>query len=238
MTRKLFGVILCLVVLASVAVYLITRPPSKGMMLTGLVDGDEVSVSSQITGRLQQVLVDEGNYVKEGQLLATIVPHELKADQAFYASSMKSASAQVGAARATLKFQELQTRDQIHQAEANLGNALVARSHDRYYSRQIREQITADVANAIEQLNQAKLALKAARSSYSLAQKSLQADQQKYELGAETNFFVLDSQSKLAQAESVLVQTEISYQVALASLSYATGDILTPWNLQIQSLSK
>ena len=48
MTRKLFLVILSLVVLASIAVYVLTRPPSKGMVLTGLVDADAVSVSSQI----------------------------------------------------------------------------------------------------------------------------------------------------------------------------------------------
>jgi hypothetical protein len=54
MTRKLFLVILSLVVLASIAVYVITRPSSKGMVLTGLVDADAVSVSSQIAGRLQR----------------------------------------------------------------------------------------------------------------------------------------------------------------------------------------
>jgi len=125
-----------------------------------------------------------------------------------------------------------------HPAEASLGNALVAQSHDRYSSRYVREQITRDVADAIEQLTQAKLALEAAKSSYGLAQKSLEADQQKYELGAETIFFVLDSQSRLAQAESALLQTEVSYQLALASLGYATGDNLTPWNVQIRDLSK
>lgn len=60
-----------------------------------------------------------------------------------------------------------------HQAEAALGNALVAQSRDRYSSRQVREQIARDAANAIVQLNQSKLALEAAKSSYSLAQKSL-----------------------------------------------------------------
>jgi outer membrane protein len=124
-----------------------------------------------------------------------------------------------------------------HQAEASLGNALVAQSHDRYYSRQIREQIRRDVADAVEQLNEAKLALEAAKSSYGLAQQSLEADQQKYELGAETIFFVLDSQARLAQAESVLLQTEVSYQLALASLNWATGDNLTPWSIRIRDLS-
>jgi len=125
-----------------------------------------------------------------------------------------------------------------HQAEASLGSALVAQSRDRYSSRQVREQITSDVAQAVEQLNAAKLALQAAKASCSLAQKSLQADQQKYALGAETIFFVLDSQTRLAQAESVLLQTEVGYQLALASLNWATGDNLTPWSIRIRDLSR
>ena len=181
MTRKLFGVILCLVVLASVAVYLITRPPSKGLELTGLVDADEVSVSSQITGRLQQVLVDEGNSVKEGQLLATIVPQELKADQAFYASSMKSANAQVGAARATLKFQELQTRDQIHQAEANLSvteaelkqaqaNLSLARQNFTRTEGLFKQQIVSQ-----QQQDQAQTTLQTAQANVEALEKQVQA---------------------------------------------------------------
>ncbi|MGA3132604.1 MAG: TolC family protein [Terracidiphilus sp.] len=67
------------------------------------------------------------------------------------------------------------------------------------------------------------MALKAGTASYNLAQKSLAADQRKYELGAETNFFVLDSQSRLAQAEPTLLQTQIQYQVAVASVHHAIG---------------
>ena len=64
------------------------------------------------------------------------------------------------------------------------------------------------------------------------------ADQRKFELGAETNFFVLDSQTKLAQAELVLLQTQVNYQIALAALGHATGNLLDPYQVQIIELSK
>ena len=121
-----------------------------------------------------------------------------------------------------------------HAAQAALGNALVARSRDLYNSRLTKEQILHDVTLAIDDMKQAKSALEAAQSSYDLAQKSLTADQRKYELGAETNFFVLDSQERLAQAELVLLQTQIGLQVASATLSHATGDILEPYHVQIK----
>ncbi|HEV2462795.1 MAG TPA: TolC family protein [Acidobacteriaceae bacterium] len=123
-------------------------------------------------------------------------------------------------------------------AKATLGTALVAQSHDQYSSRQIREQITRDVSDAVSQLEQAKLAMEAAKTSLDLAQKSLAADQRKYELGAETNFFVLDSQTRLAQTELVLLQTQINYQLARAALSHATGDLLQPYHVQITDLAK
>lgn len=121
-----------------------------------------------------------------------------------------------------------------HAAQAALGSAMVAQSRDMYSSRQTKDQILHDVTLAVADMEQAGFALEAARSSYDLAQKSLTADQRKYELGAETNFFVLDSQARLAQAELVLLQTEIGMQIARATLSHATGDILEPYHVQIR----
>jgi outer membrane protein TolC len=122
--------------------------------------------------------------------------------------------------------------------QASLGNALVSRTHDLYSGAQIREQITQEVSNAVHQLEEAKLALSAGTASFDLAQKSLASEQRKYELGAETNYFVLDAQSKVAQAELILLQTQVNYQVALASVSHATGNLLGPYHVKIAELSK
>ncbi len=122
MSRKAFGIILVLVIAASVVFFYVTRLRSKGVVLTGIVTTDEVVVSSQISGRLEKVAVKEGDSVSSGQLLALITPKELMADQAYYASTMKSTGEQVSVAEAALNYQELQTRDQIHQAEAALAS--------------------------------------------------------------------------------------------------------------------
>ncbi len=122
MSRKAFGIILVLVIAASVAVFYVTRLRSRGIVLTGIVTTDQVVVSSQISGRLDKVAVKEGDNVSSGQMLALIAPKELMADQAYYASTMKSTGAQVAVAESALNYQELQTRDQIHQAEAALAS--------------------------------------------------------------------------------------------------------------------
>jgi outer membrane protein len=123
-------------------------------------------------------------------------------------------------------------------AKSALGNAMVSRTRDLYGEGQTREQITREVHDAVHQLEETKEALAAGAASLDLAQKTLTSEQRKYELGAETNYFVLDAQTKLATAELTQLQTEINYRVALAEVGHATGDLLTPYHVKIAELSK
>lgn len=123
-------------------------------------------------------------------------------------------------------------------AQADLGNALVSRRHDLYGERQLRQQITFDVINAVHQLEQAKLGLAASRESLDLAQKNLAAEQRKYELGSKTIFFVLEAQTELAQAESSLLAAEVSYQMAVAVVEHARGRSLDAYHVSINDLTR
>ena len=124
------------------------------------------------------------------------------------------------------------------EAEANLGDALAARRHDLYSERQLRQAITLDVTTAVQQLEQAKSSMEASKISYKLAQKNLAAEQRKYELGAEQIFFVLEAQTELAQAEQSLVESEVSYQLAVTAVEHATGGLLSQYNVQIRGLER
>ena len=97
--RKIILVILSLVVVAGGIYYAATRPPGE-LILTGMVTTDEVIVSSEIQGRLQQLLVKEGDTVTNGELLAQIQPEQWQADMAFYASSEQQSSADLVQAEA------------------------------------------------------------------------------------------------------------------------------------------
>lgn len=123
-------------------------------------------------------------------------------------------------------------------AQADLGNALVSRRRDLYGERQLREQITLDVANAVHLLEQAKLSLAASREALELSRKNLTAEQRKHELGSETVFFVLEAQTEVAQAESSLLQAEVAYQLAVTTVQHATGKLLEPYNVQINEITR
>jgi len=123
MKRKILLPLLIIVLAAaSVAYYKATTRP-RAMTLTGIVTTHDVILSSEIQGRIAQLLVKEGDTVKTGELVAVIEPQELRADRAYYAHSEQSAAAQVLEGEAALKYQEAQTRDQIKQAEAALAAA-------------------------------------------------------------------------------------------------------------------
>ena len=77
-----------------------------------MVTTDEVIVSSEIQGRLQQLLVKEGDLVTNGELLAQIQPEQWRADMAFYTSSEQQSSAdlvqaQADAENARLNFERI-----------------------------------------------------------------------------------------------------------------------------------
>jgi outer membrane protein TolC len=125
-----------------------------------------------------------------------------------------------------------------HSAEASLADADASRRRDQYQERRTNQNITLEVTNAVHALEQAKLSMEASKVALDLAQKSLRADERKYELGAETVFFVLDSQIVLAQAELNLIQAQVNFQVAVAQVDHATGDLLDHHHVQILDSQK
>jgi outer membrane protein len=122
-------------------------------------------------------------------------------------------------------------------AKAEMGGALVSRRSDLYSERQLREQVSLDVSNAVHQLEQAKLSIAAGKEALDLAKKTMAAEQRKYDLGSETIFFVLEAQTELASAELGLLQAEVNYQLAVAGLDHATGELLQPYHVQIAELT-
>jgi outer membrane protein len=123
-------------------------------------------------------------------------------------------------------------------AEADLGTALVARHRDLYSAQQAREQITMDVRNAVHQLEEAKLTVAAGKTALDLAQKMLSAEQRKAQLGVQNIFFLLDAQTRVAGAEASLLQAEVDYQTAVATVRSATGSLLQEYHIQIAQLSQ
>jgi outer membrane protein TolC len=123
-------------------------------------------------------------------------------------------------------------------AKAEMGTALVSRRADLYNERLLREQVLLDVSNAVHQLEQAKLTIVAGKEALDLANKTMAAEQRKYDLGSGTIFLVLEAQTEVATAQQTLLQAEVGYQLALATVDHATGELLEPYHVHIAELSR
>ena len=116
-------VLLLLVIGASIGAYAYFNRPPTALVLTGIVTTQDLVVSPQIGGKLENLSVREGDTVTKGQLIALIVPDELRAESSYASANEQGVSSQVQEAEAALRYQEKQTEEQIRQAESNVAVA-------------------------------------------------------------------------------------------------------------------
>jgi outer membrane protein len=119
-------------------------------------------------------------------------------------------------------------------AEAAVGSSQVNKKRDLFAQRSELQSIELEARNAIHSLEQAKLSMSAAKIARDLTQKNLDAEQRKFDLGVETLFVLLDTQTELATADLALVNAQISYQIALTAVQHATGELLERYHVQIK----
>ena len=93
-----------------------------------------------------------------------------------------------------------------------------------------------DVTDAVHQLELAKLSMEATKISTDLSRKNLEAEERKYQLGAQTIFFVLQAQTALAQAEVSLLQSQVDYQLAASAVEHATGKLLGHYKIEVEKV--
>jgi multidrug resistance efflux pump len=249
MKRRVIVVILIVAVIA-IALSILLAPRSREILLTGIVTTDEVIVSSEIQGRLQKVLVREGDTVTNGQLLAIIQPQQWAAEMAFYTNSVQQSSAQVLQAEADLKYQQEQTsnliwqseanlaatRDQVTQAEADLDNAtLTFKREEGLYKQNVDSAKDYDLARTSFDATQARVAglrkqTVAAEAAVALAKTSAQqVASRRAALSAS------EDQRAAAVAQAAKAQVQLDYTEIVAPTNgivdvraALTGEVVNP----------
>jgi len=181
MSRTAIRLVLLVVVAAGVGAYFYLHRAPAALVLTGIVTTDDVIVSPQIGGQIEQLLVKEGDAVKKGQLVAVIVPDELRADTAYYSHNVAGLSSQVQESEAALRFQERQTADQILQAESNLASSeaqVVAAAADLENARLVysrTENLSKRGIVPPQELDQSRTAANAAQAKLDALKKQVDA---------------------------------------------------------------
>jgi HlyD family secretion protein len=177
------------ILIAAAVYYFASREPSS-IVLTGVVTTDDVRVGALIQGRLEDLMVGPGDTVEKGQLLAHVQPQEAEADVQFYKNSQDASASAVEEAQAQLRFLEMQTREQIRQAQANVA-----------VSRAQAQQAKADLENAELTFNRER----DLRDRQLNSQQALDLARTAYE-SAKAHAESLDKQVQAAEAALALAQ--------------------------------
>jgi len=95
------------------------------------------------------------------------------------------------------------------------------------------QQIFLEVSDAVRTLETAAKSVDAYRIARELAEKQLEAEMKKLNVGMSTNYFVLTYQDALAQARSLEMRALVDYNVAVANIAKVTGTTLETRNITL-----
>ena len=113
--RNRVFVVLGLLVVGSLIWYWVTARPPQDLHLIGTVDANEVEVSAKIPGRIAKLLVEEGDQVQAGQLIAVIEAVDLAAARAAADATVASQEQKLNETVET----ERQTEGEVSSATVN-----------------------------------------------------------------------------------------------------------------------
>src|SRR5260370_31061997 len=115
-----------------------------------------------------------------------------------------------------------------------MADAIVHRKQDSLTLRTTQQGIRMDIINGITKVESRKESGKLAKVARDFAQKALDAENKKYELGTELSQNVLLAQNALAASESTLVTNQIALRKNLLNLWAKIGTLLDERGIVIQ----
>ena len=184
--RNIIGGILALGLLASgIMVFAIPRhaeifSPHRGadsapisvqksdLIVDGVLDTDEVDISSKLPGRLAEVAANEGDTVRAGQVVAVLQAEELDAKQEQATAGVRGAQEQVQQGEIAVGLEQNKANDQIRQARAGVTAAEAALGMAR------AKLAALEKGARPQEIEQAAQAVEAAQAVYDTAGKTYQ----------------------------------------------------------------
>jgi outer membrane protein TolC len=95
------------------------------------------------------------------------------------------------------------------------------------------QQIFLEVSDAVRTLETAAKSVDAYRIARELAERQLEAEMKKLNVGMSTNYFVLTYQDALASARSMEMKAMVDYNIAVAAIAKVTGSTLEARNISL-----
>ena len=119
-------------------------------------------------------------------------------------------------------------------ASADMADAVVRKRQDVLTLRTTQQGVRLDILNGITNVESSVESVKLAKVAQDYAQKALDAENKKYELGTELSQNVLLAQTALAAAESTVVTNQIALRKNLLNLWVKIGTLLDERGIVVQ----
>jgi len=180
------------------------RPEQSGLTLYGNVDIREADLAFNNSEHIDRLLVQEGDRVRKGQLLAVLHRERMQADAA-------AAEARVAAQKAVLARLETGSRpEEVRQAQANVAAAR-AKLVDAQITFERTEKLYKEQAASKQALDDAEAGLNTARADLKVVEEALAlaVEGPRLEDIAEARAKLKAEQAQLALAQEVLKDTEL-----------------------------
>ncbi len=113
------------------------------------------------------------------------------------------------------------------QADANYARARIQRSQTQAQIKALELTVATEVTNAALQVQSNLKRVEAASAARALAERRLDAEQSKFEVGLSTNFFVVQAQRDLADAQNIELRARLDYQKSQVEFERSQATSLT-----------
>jgi HlyD family secretion protein len=232
MTGKKFLIVLGIIFVIALVVYVTTTPFNHAIPLIGVVDGNEVIVSPQITGRMIRLTVDEGSYVHKGDLIAQLDPKELQAGLAATRANIASLESSVQEAQHNLTWTDDQTDASLTMAHAGvdvtksqLEEARAQLWRDESDFKRI-EQLFEKGEDSAQNRDHAKAAVDMSQANVKALEDSVKSQEAAIQVAMANRKQVNVRQSALSSTQAQLEQARAAEAQAAVQLGYT--DIYAP----------
>jgi HlyD family secretion protein len=217
-------VVLSLAVLWLVVPRLLEKEPEGLIFASGRVEGDEVVISTRVSGQILELKVDEGDQVQKRDLLSRISSDQIMARLNSAKAEAERAEHQKHQASVDLEFTDRRTAAQVEEARAALGAAearlanvrftyaKAAADHERY------KALYAEKVISKQKFEGAEASYLSARATVEEAEKNLERAQKGLDL-ARIGRNAVDLKKKQ------VLTSEANYQVAIARVAEARANL-------------
>lgn len=193
-----------------------------------MVSGNLINVSSRVPGHVAKLLVDEGQQVKAGQVIALLDDGDFQAQLAQAEAALAVARTGLRTSETGVSLQTTQTSTQIaqadsvvHVAKASLSTAKANAAKARADLKRV-ERLFGAGGTSLQALEGARTTMTAAESSVTAATSQLRSAEEGLRLANAGSQQVVIKKGGVATVEAQIHQAQASVNIAKRQLGHAT----------------